>query len=244
MNSKHILYIIIPAYNEETNIEGVAKEWHEITVKTGERSRLVIVNDGSKDNTGALLKKLAALLPQLVVLEKENSGHGGTVLYGYRYALENGADYIFQTDSDGQTLPDEFWPFWEAREQYAMILGYRRFRGDGLGRFFVTKILRIMLFLFFHVWIKDANTPFRLLHAGELRSLIDFVPDNYFLVNTLLSVIYRKKRKRIRFITITFRERQGGVNSINIRKIMKIGFSALSGGPNEGYRRPWSGSYE
>ncbi|MDR2468217.1 MAG: glycosyltransferase family 2 protein, partial [Spirochaetaceae bacterium] len=224
----HILYIVIPAYNEEANIVCVAKEWHEVVVKTGDRSRLVIVNDGSKDNTGEILKSISASLPQLVVLEKENGGHGGTVLHGYRYALENGADYIFQTDSDGQTLPSEFWPFWEEREQHAMILGYRRFRGDGLGRFFVTKILRIMLFLFFHVWIKDANTPFRLLRARELRAFIGFVPDNYFLANTLLSVIYRKKKERIRFITITFRERQGGVNSINIRKIMNIGISALS----------------
>ncbi|MDR2510689.1 MAG: glycosyltransferase [Spirochaetaceae bacterium] len=228
MDNTHILYLIIPAYNEEANIERVVKEWHEVVVKTGEKSRLVIVNDGSKDNTGALLQKCAAALPQLIALDKTNSGHGGAVLYGYRYALENGAGYIFQTDSDGQTLPHEFWSFWEEREQYAMILGYRRFRGDGLGRFFVTKILRIMLFLFFHVWIKDANTPFRLLRARELRSFIDLVPANYFLANTLLSVIYQKKRESIRFITITFRKRQGGINSINIHKIMKIGLSAIS----------------
>ena len=49
------LYIIIPAYNEEENIRKVAVEWHEVVEKVGNNSKLVIINDGSKDST---LKKL------------------------------------------------------------------------------------------------------------------------------------------------------------------------------------------
>lgn len=52
------LYIVIPAYNEEMNIEVVAREWHEVITKIGEKCRLVIVDDGSKDNT---YKKLVEL---------------------------------------------------------------------------------------------------------------------------------------------------------------------------------------
>ena len=52
------LYIVIPAYNEEENIENVVKEWHEVVEKIGEESKLVIINDGSKDST---LKKLQEL---------------------------------------------------------------------------------------------------------------------------------------------------------------------------------------
>ena len=52
--------------------------------------------------------------PLLVAQTKPNGGHGSTVLYGYRYAIENGADYVFQTDSDGQTPPSEFDEFWES----------------------------------------------------------------------------------------------------------------------------------
>ena len=47
------------------------------------------------------------------------------MLYAYHYALEQGADYVFQTDSDGQTLPEEFWPFWEQRKEYDMLIGNR-----------------------------------------------------------------------------------------------------------------------
>lgn len=48
--------------------------------------------------------------PQLIGITKPNSGHGATVLYAYKYAIQNGADYVFQTDSDGQTLTEEFIP--------------------------------------------------------------------------------------------------------------------------------------
>ena len=53
---------------------------------------------------------------------------GATVLYGYKYALKNGADYIFQTDSDGQTLPEEFEPFWLSLIHIQMCIR------DSLGR--------------------------------------------------------------------------------------------------------------
>ena len=39
---------------------------------------------------------------------------------------KNGADYIFQTDSDGQTLPEEFEPFWKRRQKYDMVIGWRK----------------------------------------------------------------------------------------------------------------------
>ena len=139
------LYIVIPAYNEEANIYSVTKSWHEIIVKTGSESRLVIVDDGSKDSTYKILTELAQELPQLIALTKVNGGHGATILYGYQYALEKGADYVFQTDSDGQTVPEEFWQFWELREEYAAIIGLRNKREDGFSRVFVTKVLRLVL---------------------------------------------------------------------------------------------------
>ena len=108
---KENLYIVIPAYNEEETITAVAKKWHKIVEKIGQHSKLVIINDGSKDNTLKKLKTLTKTLPNLVVLNKENGGHGDTILYGYKYALNKKADYIFQTDSDDQTLPSEFWIF-------------------------------------------------------------------------------------------------------------------------------------
>lgn len=107
------LYIIMPAYNEEANIGQVIRQWYPVVDKIGGESRLVIINDGSRDATYQKIKEAESLYPRLVGINKENEGHGATILKGYRYAIEKGADYIFQTDSDGQTLSEEFWQFWE-----------------------------------------------------------------------------------------------------------------------------------
>ena len=221
------LYIVIPAYNEEANIESVTKEWHEVVQQINDESMLCIIDDGSKDNTYDKLLSLKDDFPQMEVINKANGGHGATVLYGYKHALINGADYVFQTDSDGQTISSEFASFWERRNKYDFIIGFRKNRKDGFSRILVTKVLRVILFFQFGKWIKDANTPFRLMSASSLKEIIKEIPDNHNLSNVLLSVLYHKRKKRIKYIPITFRPRQGGVNSINFKRIIKIGFKAV-----------------
>ncbi|HPU63511.1 MAG TPA: glycosyltransferase family 2 protein, partial [Mobilitalea sp.] len=221
------LYIVIPAYNEEENIEAVIKDWYPIVEKIGNGSRLVIVDDGSKDATYSIIKQAAEKLDALVPLTKPNGGHGSTILYGYKYALEQGADYIFQTDSDGQTLSLEFWPFWDKREIADMVIGHRKNRQDGILRIFVTKVLKFILLACFGVWIKDANTPFRLMKAQTLGRYINLIPDGYNLTNVVISVIFARKKLKVEYMPITFRPRQGGTNSINMKKIFRIGRQAI-----------------
>ena len=221
------LYIVIPAYNEEENINEVINDWYPIVQKIGNGSKLVIINDGSKDSTYSIMKGRAEELTAFEPLSKENGGHGDTILYGYNYVVEAGADYIFQTDSDGQTLPEEFWPFWEQRHKQDMIIGLRKGRQDGFSRVFVTKTLKLVLKLCFHVNITDANTPFRLMKATKLKEVLHLVPKGYNLSNVLISVIYARKKLKVRYIPITFRPRQGGVNSINMKKIFGIGKQAV-----------------
>lgn len=222
------LYIVIPAYNEEATILSVINQWYPIVEKVGGDSRLVIVNDGSKDSTLSLVQQAAIIRSRLVPLDKENGGHGAAVLFGYQYALEHGADYVFQTDSDGQTLPEEFQAFWEQRQDYDLIIGHRKDRQDGLSRVVVTKTLKAVIAACFGVSVRDANTPYRLMSAQTLRENIQLIPDGFNLSNVILTVVYTKKKMRILYIPITFQPRQGGVNSINLPKICKIGAKALS----------------
>lgn len=227
---KNTIYFVLPAYNEEANIEEVIKQWHPVCEKInaeGHMAQLVIANDGSKDNTFGIMQQLQAKYPHLLPLDKPNSGHGATVLYLYRYAIEHGADYIFQTDSDGQTMPDEFWQMWENRERYDFQIGTRGGRQDGASRVFVTKTLRIVVWLMFHVWVKDANTPFRLLKVEKLKPILEIVPQDYNLANVAVSAIAVRWNYNIGWYPITFRPRQGGVNSINMKRIFKIGEKAL-----------------
>lgn len=221
------LYIVIPAYNEEANIYAVAEAWYEVIVQTGNDSRLVVIDDGSNDNTYKILTEMAKKLPQLIALTKPNGGHGATLLYGYGYALQNGADFVFQTDSDGQTVPKEFWQFWELREEYAALIGRRDKREDGFSRIFVTKILRFVLLCVFRLAIPDANTPFRLIKAEALKKHLPRIPLDFNLSNIMLTVCFLHYKEKVKFIPITFKPRQGGVNSINFRKIIKIGIRAV-----------------
>ena len=223
------LFIIIPAYNEQDNIRQVLDDWYPVIEShngCGE-SRLIIVDDGSKDDTYRIMKEYAMEHPLFKPITKTNRGHGATVLYGYHYALDHGADFVFQTDSDGQTLPSEFEQFWDQREAWDMVIGWRNNRQVGGSRIFVTRILRLVIRICFGVSVKDANTPFRLMKADTLRRYIDLIPNDFNLSNVVLSVIYAKKGCRVKYLPITFRPRQGGINSINMKKIFKIGRQAL-----------------
>lgn len=220
------LYLVIPAYNEEETIERVIGDWYPIVDKIGGDSRLVIVNDGSRDRTAEIVEQCSESRPRLIGLNKKNGGHGAAILFGYHYAIEAGADYIFQTDSDGQTQAEEFWNFWERRESFDMVIGHRKKRQDGLSRLFVTKVMKFVLLLVFHVSIPDANTPFRLMKAETLKKYLPLIPEDYNLSNVMISVIYAKKKLKVQYLPITFKPRQGGVNSINMKKIVKIGRQA------------------
>lgn len=220
----------MPAYNEEANIESVVAQWHEVVAKLRNMdvdASLVIANDGSKDNTFEKMQELQQKYPYFVPLNKANSGHGATLLYLYRYAMDHGADYIFQTDSDGQTDPNEFWPMWQERKEYDLQVGHRNTREDGFSRVVVTKVLKLVVGLTFGVIVTDANTPFRLMKVSAIKPILAQIPQDFFLSNVAISAIAVKNKVKSRWIPITFRPRQGGVNSINLRRIFKIGVKAV-----------------
>lgn len=223
------LFIVIPAYNEKDNIENTVNDWYPIVEKyngNGE-SRLVVINDGSKDNTYEILCNLAKTRPLLLPQTKENGGHGSTVLYGYRFAIEHNADYVFQTDADGQTNPAEFEAFWSQRKEYDALIGKRTDRGDGKSRKFVENVVCILLRLIFGVKVSDANAPFRLMRTDVLSEFLPKLPKDFNIPNIMLTTYFVYYRKRVKFIEISFKPRQGGVNSLNIKKIIKIGWNAI-----------------
>lgn len=222
-------YIVIPAYNESVNIKACVNDWYPVVEahNGGGESRLVIINDGSKDDTYQILLELAKDRPLLQPLTKPNGGHGATVLFGYRYAIDKGADFIFQTDSDGQTNPKEFEAFWEARNQYDAVIGNRVVRGDGRDRKFVEDTVCFLLRVIFGVKVKDANAPFRLMRSFLVAKYIDKLPKDFNIPNIMFTTYFVYHREKVKFIPITFKPRQGGENSINIKKIIKIGWKAV-----------------
>lgn len=86
------VYIVMPAYNEEENIEEVINQWYPIVEKIGNGSKLVIVNDGSKDSTLEKMLLQKSNYPFFIPLTKQNTGHGATCLFAYKYAIDNNPD--------------------------------------------------------------------------------------------------------------------------------------------------------
>ncbi|MCI1306174.1 MAG: glycosyltransferase family 2 protein [Lachnospiraceae bacterium] len=228
--TKDSLYIIIPAYNEAGNIETTVSDWYRIVQSHNEsgRSRLVVVNDGSTDETGAILDRLAGDRELLIPITKKNGGHGSAVLLGYHFAVDAGADWIFQTDSDGQTDPSGFEAFWRRRRGYDALFGSRTDRGDGPFRVFTEKMLCAVLFLCFGVGIPDSNAPFRLMSRAYLKRYLKKMPEDYNLPNVMLTVFGSWYHDRIGFIRIAFGPRRSGTNSIDFRKIFRIGIRATA----------------
>lgn len=224
-----VLYIVIPAYNEQSNIKELIDEWYPVIEKhNGDgASRIVIVNDGSKDATADIISKEAETKPLLKLINKPNGGHGPAIMTGYRYAIKNKADYIFQTDSDRQTLPSEFEGFWIQRTRFDAIIGRRYLRQDGLSRILVTKALKLIFASIFRRRIDDANSPYRLMKREALRDAISYIENCEPLPNIMIAAVFARERRRVLYKDITFRQRQGGVNSINLAKISRIGLDAI-----------------
>lgn len=221
------LYVVMPAYNEEANIEKTVKQWYPILNGKSEASRLVIADAGSSDNTHNILLSLQDRYPQLEILSETNRYHGPKVIALYDYAIKKGADYVFQTDSDGQTNPDEFDAFWQLRSQYDCILGHRSVRGDGNDRAFVEKVVCFLLKMYFGVTVPDANAPFRLMKCDVVKKYLYKMDKEYNLPNIMLTTYYAKYKEKLTFREITFKPRTAGVNSVNIPRIVKIGWKAL-----------------
>lgn len=221
------LFIVMPAYNEEDNIEGVVRQWYSLLHGKDEKSRLVIADSGSTDTTHEKLKMLQREYPKLEILTETKKQHGPKVIALYDYAIQRGATYVFQTDSDGQTNPDEFDDFWKKREQYDGIFGYRNMRGDGKIRDFVEKVVCLLLRLYFGVKVPDANAPFRLMKVENVKKYLYKMPPDYNIPNIIMTTYFVYYKEKTLFKTISFSSRQSGKNSMNILNIIKTGWKAL-----------------
>lgn len=219
------LYIVMPAYNEEENIESVVREWYSVLV--GDDSRLIVADSGSTDGTHDILVKLQKELPKLEIISDTLRQHGPKLIALYEYAIKSGADWVFQTDSDGQTSSTEFEAFWKIRNQYDAIIGYRPNRGDGKKRAFVEKVVCLLLKFYFRVNIPDANAPFRLLKAELVNKYLCRLPRDYSLPNIMLTTYVVYYNEKVDFEEISFKPRMKGKNSIDFIKIIKIGCKAL-----------------
>jgi dolichol-phosphate mannosyltransferase len=218
------LAIVCPVFNEEKNIQAVLEEWVRALdeVVGHDQYHFIFFNDGSTDQTLNKLKDLASKFLQMVLVNKPNSGHGPTCIYGYEYVIQKKYSWVFQIDSDGQCDPIYFKQFWQNKEKHPWQFGQRKTRDDGWQRIVVTNILACAVFLGSGVFVKDANVPYRLMPVQKLPEIIKHIPKNFFLANVVLSV-FIQARFKITWYPIHFRARFSGESKVKGFKFAKIG---------------------
>ncbi len=223
------LYVVMPIYNEQASIGPVVREWKECLDRVAPDHCLVILNDGSKDKTAEVLAEIAASTPSVEIINKPNSGHGRTCVYGYGEAIARGAHWVFQIDSDGQCDPRYFEAVWAQRKLYAAVYGKRVDRDDGLPRKVISWFCRLATHVATGVPVRDPNVPYRLMRADVLGPAIVDFPQDFGLANILVSVVLQKGLgARMGFVDIGFRDRSGGEPSVKWTKFITEGWKLYS----------------
>jgi dolichol-phosphate mannosyltransferase len=223
------LAVVMPIYNEEVNIAGVVTEWVTELRRLGISFELLAVNDGSRDGTSVELEKLATKYPGCVThASKTNAGHGLACRTGYLLAITRGVEWTLQIDSDGQCDPQFFAAFWKAREEADAIFGMRTSRDDGFSRVLISGLARVTTSMLCGIDLKDANVPYRLMRTSVLAEALKRVPDDFDMQNTAVTLALRRRLAvRWKYVPIHFRDRRGGTNSINLKRIASMGWELL-----------------
>lgn len=220
--TKGPVWIIMPVYNEEEAVPGVIKEWSEMLATTGVDYTFLILNDGSKDATLQKLNESKNIYPNIQIVDKANSGHGQSCITGYEMAVAQGAEWIFQIDSDGQCDPRFFKDMLAQTGSSKAIFGYRSTRDDGFQRFLISRVVSMFTYVATHVWVKDANVPYRMIHKEVMQKILSKVPRDFHLANIFVSVLVQKNTP-IKWVDIHFRDRAGGSPSVKTFSFAKHG---------------------
>jgi dolichol-phosphate mannosyltransferase len=212
------LVVVIPVYNEQASLRKVIREWYLEIENWTEDFVILVMNDGSTDRSPDIVERLQEQLGDRIRLHTHtNRGHGLTCLVGYERALELGARYVFQIDSDGQCDPQYFFRVWRQRDQSQVVYGWRKARDDGWRRVLASRLLRMVLLATARVWCVDANTPYRLMHASVLKEPVARLKATHVdLTNIGLAVLLKRMSVTHGTVPIRFRERYGGEPNVGL----------------------------
>ncbi len=211
----------MPVYNEAACLRAVCLEWLE-AIRPVPSARLLVVNDGSTDESASILKELEAAHEELIVIHQENGGHGAAIRRGYLAAIERGGEWIFQVDSDGQFRAGDWLKLWARRDRSEFILGTRQDRKDSAARRLLSAAHRALIALVFQVRLRDPNAPFRLMKGSFLARLLEIVPASVFAPNVFLSILSRKLGQPLCEAPVEHLPRRAGPGSIHWTRLLPV----------------------
>lgn len=220
--------VIIPTYNEKENIEKIVRT----TLSLPQDFDVLVVDDSSPDGTVEIVKDLIAVFPDRVFLEirKIKDGLGRAYVHGFKWALANGYDYIFEMDADFSHNPNDLPKLLKACEEGAdMSVGSRYSQGVNvvnwpmhrvLLSYFASKYVRLITQLPLH----DTTAGFVCYTRKALESLdLDKIEFKGYGFQIEMKYKIWKKGLKIVEVPIIFTDRTLGESKIS-NSIIKEGF--------------------
>ncbi len=164
------LSIFFPAYNEAANLEETVKKAVEVAQKYSDDYEVIIVNDGSKDNTVEIMTKLMEANPKVkLITHQTNQGYGGALMTGYSNSTK---DWVFFSDADLQFDLTEIEKLIEKTNQTEVILGYRIKRGDPFLRYLNAKGWNLLNRILFGLKVIDIDCAFKLIKNSAIKKVL------------------------------------------------------------------------
>ncbi|KJU85870.1 glycosyl transferase family 2 [Candidatus Magnetobacterium bavaricum] len=203
--------MIMPVYNEERLITRVLEGWIEALDVLGVEFQFHVYNDGSRDGTGEVIDRISQSNDRIFAHHKSNTGHGATILKGYRDNCTT--QWLFQTDSDGEISPSYFQGLWQQRQDYDILLGKREGRNIHPTRNTITIASRVVARRLFGSGIVDINSPYRLMRSSAFEDCFYRLPADTFAPNVAISATACLKKLRILEIPVSCIERGKGTTA-------------------------------
>lgn len=213
------LSVVMPAYNEEDSIASAIAEVTTECLDLVPGAELVVVDDGSRDRTGAIVGEIAARDPRVRLVQQRNRGHGPALVAGVKQA--QGA-WLLLVDSDRQIPLDVFRSVWSRRRGRDAVLGRRTQRVDSPVRRFVTTALRTVLRVALGARLNDANAPFKLLSRPVWEDCRRFIADDCLIPSVFLAVCIQRHGWRYSTVPVSHRPRAGGTGSLLGWKLLRF----------------------
>jgi dolichol-phosphate mannosyltransferase len=215
--------VVIPTYNEHDTIEPLLEQ-----ILALPRFRVLVVDDGSPDGTGDLVAAQAREEPRVGLLAREGKqGLGTAYLAGFRRALAEGAQYIFEMDADFSHDPIYLPQLLAATERYDLVLGSRYVPGGGTTDWGVIRRLisrggNLYARLVLGLPVSDATGGFRCYRRQVLETVpLDAVRSNGYSFQ--IEMVYRTLRAgfRVGEVPIIFPDRRVGQSKMSRRIVVE-----------------------
>jgi glycosyltransferase involved in cell wall biosynthesis len=161
------LSVVVPCFNEEGNVRRVVGEAVEVGRDVAKELEVIVVDDGSTDETGAIVRDLASSVPEVrIVSHPRNRGYGAAVRSGLEAST---MDTVFLTDGDGQFDLRELPRALRLLREYDVVAGYRADRRDGWWRDLWGRTWTAIVNQAFGLDVRDVNCAFKLVPQALVR---------------------------------------------------------------------------